>query len=527
MSLLDNLKEYQKEDIQKAIEWDGKCLIANCPGSGKTVEALSIVTRLNAFPCLIETISGGKPTWARESSWWLEGNRTVSIIEGIKKNSKLSSISVLLPDLSYKEIPINDWNAEIIIINYDILSAWEREILNKGFKSIVFDESHKLRNSKTIRFKYSKQFALKGNSGKEIPVRLCLSATPILNHPSELIPQLQLIGKLNEVGGYWVYINKYCDPKDIKVPYFNKKKGVKEYRVVKDITGVNKRNLPELNLLLKNRIMIRRTTKEILPWMEPNQRIIIPTQLNNWEEYVKVEDDFINWIGQAVLDQRKFQSSLKGLSPEEVERAKELRAESAEIVARRNESLIKLGYLRQIAARGKLPAVVDWLENAIEENRNILVFIHHQEIQQALAKRFPTALHIYSTDSKTKALQAEEEFQTNPNKNLLFLSMHGSSESKTLTKANTAVFPELDWTPAILFDQCEGRASGRVNNPHNIISYFFLAHKTIDDYMWMLLKKKKDTCDLSTDGIINKQEYSILGDLKKTYFEIAKERLFL
>jgi SWI/SNF-related matrix-associated actin-dependent regulator of chromatin subfamily A-like protein 1 len=516
------LRPYQETNIDQLLEWK-KGFIADEPGLGKSASALMVVEKAQAYPCLVVTPSIGKPSWAKELAWWLDQKRSISILEGEKWIESKNPISVRLPDQTRVNIPVNVMESDIIIVNYDILPNWLDFLLELSFKSFILDESHYIKNSKAKRSKAAKKLALKGLDGEPIPYVLLLSGTPILNNPYELLHQLAVIDGLKYVGGYKWFIERYCNPKPLLVPVRNKVTGAREMRKILDTRGANKATLSELNNRLKKYCMVRHTKKEVLEWLDPINRIVIPVELTNKKEYIKAENDFIQWIGSFVIEQRKFKASLAGLSKEQVERVVRERQLDAKFKAARNEALVKLGYLRQLADIGKIKANIELTNNLLEQSEKLIIFPYFQEVQYALLDAFPKALHILSSDSDRQRLKAEEMFQGDENEGLIIVSLMCGGINLTLTKATSVIFPGLYWTPTVL-DQAEGRAYGRANDPHSINSYYTIADETIDEKIQEIIEHKRKIVDLTIDGKINEVNLSVVGDLKKYYWDLAKER---
>lgn len=67
------------------------------------------------------------------------------------------------------------------------------------------------KNYKAARTEAAKALA------KGIPIRLALTGTPVLNRPQELLSQLQILGRLEEMGGFWKFAERYCLPSDAPV----------------------------------------------------------------------------------------------------------------------------------------------------------------------------------------------------------------------------------------------------------------------------------------------------------------------
>ena len=172
------LRPFQKAGVEYILK-SKRCFVADEMGLGKTVEALAALEAANAFPALVVCPASLKLNWKREADKWLP-QRTNSVMSG------------------------DGAKADITIINYDVLKKFEAELLERRFKAVIYDESHMVKNSKARRTKLATKLA------KGVPYRLCLTGTPVLNRPNELLSQLSLLGRLDEFGGFWEFAKRYC-----------------------------------------------------------------------------------------------------------------------------------------------------------------------------------------------------------------------------------------------------------------------------------------------------------------------------
>lgn len=158
-----------------------KSYIADDMGLGKTATVIEAVIDRGLYPILVVCPASLKWNWAKEFETW----------KGIK----------VVPE---------DFNSDIVIINYENLKKYGSEITNKQFVQVVFDECHVLKNSQSGRGRFCKNIA------KDIPYRVMLSGSPVLNRPEELVHQFDILGVINWFGGKKKFLDKYCDPQETR-----------------------------------------------------------------------------------------------------------------------------------------------------------------------------------------------------------------------------------------------------------------------------------------------------------------------
>src|SRR4051794_6145362 len=129
---------------------------------------------------------------------------------------------------------------------------------------------------------------------------------------------------------------------------------------------------------LRRRCFVRRLKSEVLPQLPPKRRVVVPVALDNEREYRLAERDVIAWLREQPLELAELDAKI----------ARTLRA----------ERLAQLGALQRIAARGKLGAALSWIHDFLASGEPLVVFARHLDVQDALAARFPDALHIFGRD---------------------------------------------------------------------------------------------------------------------------------
>lgn len=74
----------------------------------------------------------------------------------------------------------------------------------KLFKSVIIDESHKVKSTATQQSKFCKGIT----AGKEWII--LLTGTPVVNKPNDLICQLAIMDRMNDLGGWKYFTSRYC-----------------------------------------------------------------------------------------------------------------------------------------------------------------------------------------------------------------------------------------------------------------------------------------------------------------------------
>lgn len=427
-----SLYPFQKAGVKYAVK-NKRVFIADEMGLGKTVQAIATIQKLNAYPAIIVCPASLKYNWEKEWNTWIP-DKTVSVWNGTGEVS------------------------DVVIINYDMLKKRIDDLKNVNAKSIVFDESHYLKNSKAQRTKLSKELS------KSIEYRFLLTGTPIVNRPVELISQLNILGRLNEFGGFWKFAERYCNLTHNGYGY--------------DLTGAS--NLEELNERLRGICFIRREKKEVLKELPEKRKVTIPVNISNKKDYENYEQDFIEWVRRRrneATQNKKIMKEFEGtnLTPEQIEkRAKWIAQANSE----QAEHLFRIETLKQKAAMGKIDESIEWIENFIESGEKLVIFGTHKNIIKIISDKF--GCNSITGETPLKDRQAiVEDFQNNPNTKLIVLNIKAGGVGLTLTAASNVLFLEFPWTPGDLeqaIDRCH-----RIGQKNSVTAWFFVGKDTIDE----------------------------------------------
>ena len=145
---------------------------------------------------------------------------------------------------------------QVIIISYELLNRKQYEFVNLNPQVAILDESHMIKSGKSARTVAVNAVL------KETKRLILLSGTPCLSRPIELFSQINLIDT-RFFKNAWEFGMRYCDGKQKTI-------GTK---IVHDFSGSS--NMEELNILMKERFMIRRLKSDVLTQLPKKQRQMI------------------------------------------------------------------------------------------------------------------------------------------------------------------------------------------------------------------------------------------------------------
>ncbi len=419
---------YQEVGIKKGLELK-RFINGDDMGLGKTMQALITIETAEATPALIICPSSLKINWERETKK-VTGLRPLILTDSVKSTFPYFIGSMNMYD--------------VVICNYESLKKYFVVSAPKGFKlkdvifqpvirqfkSVVFDESHKVKDPSSQQTKFAKGIA----SGKEYV--MMLTGTPVVNTPADIATQIAIIGKINEFGGYGQFMH--------------------------DFGGGD--NLGRLQTLIKERCYFRREKKEVFKDMPPLTRTTLVCELDpvSREEYDTCREDL-----------KKYLQEYKGCSDTEIKKKMRMQA------------LVKFMNLRHITGSGKVNAAIEFIKNV---GRNIIVFCSHHDIVDKLKAVFPEAVTVTGRDSQQQKQWAIDSFQSRK-ANIIICSIKAAGVGLTLTASSYELFIEQPWTYADL-SQCECRAY-RIGQTEAVNSYVAIGEDTIDDKLYQLIMDKR------------------------------------
>lgn len=285
-----------------------------------------------------------------------------------------------------------------------------------------------------------------------------LSGTPIKSRPIEFFPILHMI----DPEGYPSRHNfgfRYCSPR-------------RGYKGQWDFRGAS--NLDELHERLKS-IMIRRRKKDVLKDLPATQRTVIPVVPENWKEYDRAEDAFVEWV----LENKGVRAAQKAMKA---------------------ELIIKLHELKRIAGRGKVKTVLEWARDFRDgTGEKLVLFAVQRVVTAALHDGLERSVMIRGDVNARDRQRAMDKFQNDPNTHFIVGNIDAMGEGVTLTAASTVVFAEIGWTPSDI-SQPEARTSRIGQTSKHIESFIFIAKNTVEERVWDMIEGKTDVVDQILDG---------------------------
>jgi len=152
-------------------------LLADEPGLGKTAQALLAAQAANAYPLLVVVPNVVKTNWAREVGMWTPLRRA-TVVHG-----------------DGDEV---DAFADVVIVNYELLDRHVGWLGNLGFRGMVVDEAHFIKNKSSQRSQHVLAISEQIRARTTRPLLMALTGTPLINDIEDFRAIWQFLGWIDE-----------------------------------------------------------------------------------------------------------------------------------------------------------------------------------------------------------------------------------------------------------------------------------------------------------------------------------------
>ncbi|KAJ0049423.1 hypothetical protein Pint_16189 [Pistacia integerrima] len=270
--LFDVLLPFQLEGISFGLRRGGRCLIADEMGLGKTLQAITIAACfMNEGSILVVCPAVLRLQWAEELERWLPFclPADIHLVFGHENNpARLTRFP------------------RVVVISYKMLHHLRRSMTEREWALLIIDESHHIRCSKRTSEPEEVKAVLE--VAAKVKRIVLLSGTPSLSRlylglfrrilalliciipgdhrPYDIFHQINMLWQVPGLLGKnkYEFAKTYCDVKVVR--------GYQGHRFQDFSRGVR---LEELNVLLKQTVMIRRLKQHVLVQLPPKRRQII------------------------------------------------------------------------------------------------------------------------------------------------------------------------------------------------------------------------------------------------------------
>ncbi|MGA8208910.1 MAG: DEAD/DEAH box helicase [Nocardioidaceae bacterium] len=171
------LMHHQAELYAAAAAGHRTFLLADEPGLGKTAQALLAAQAADAYPLLVVVPNVVKTNWAREAARWTP-RHPATVVHG--------------------DGDTIDGFADIVVVNYEVLDRHVGWLGDLGFRGMVVDEAHYIKNKKSQRSQHVLQLSERIRARTARPLLMALTGTPLINDIEDFLAIWQFLGWIDE-----------------------------------------------------------------------------------------------------------------------------------------------------------------------------------------------------------------------------------------------------------------------------------------------------------------------------------------
>jgi SWI/SNF-related matrix-associated actin-dependent regulator 1 of chromatin subfamily A len=295
--------------------------------------------------------------------------------------------------------------------HYDVLDAHTKFLATQPIGTLVLDELHMLQARGTQRLTAVHILAARA---KKV---LGLTGTPCWNKTKSLWTLLNLLNP-GAWGTQFVFRQRYA--------------GAEPGAYGWKFEGAT--NTEELQARLQT-IMVRRTWQEVMPELPASTRVIEPVEIGG--------------AAYAAIEAATMKTTLaRGTA----------------------NAAGYLATLRRKLAEVKIEPACEIARQAAQDGHKVVLWVWHNEIGEKLTCALPTSWTVFrlqSSDPAHKREQIVEAFRAQEGPAFLVASMGVGGVGLDLSCSDYAIFVELDWTPAVVY-QAEMRTFHK-DRPHVLV----------------------------------------------------------
>jgi hypothetical protein len=171
------LMRHQARFIESARSGHRSYLLADEPGLGKTAQALLAANVTGSYPLLVVVPNVVKVNWAREVEKWTP-HRVSTVVHGDGADI--------------------DAFADVVIVNYEVLDRHVTWLSRRGFKGMVVDEAHFIKNKDSQRSKNVQSLSKSIRAVTPKALMIALTGTPLINQIEDFRMIWQFLGWIDD-----------------------------------------------------------------------------------------------------------------------------------------------------------------------------------------------------------------------------------------------------------------------------------------------------------------------------------------
>lgn len=435
IDLAEPPREYQAI-VPDWLQAKGGLLLGDDVGLGKTISAICCAKLPGALPAVVVAPSHLLRHWRKFFFRFAPGVDTKIVLHGdpVRVLGKRTSAAGM---------------ADVFLISYHRLKRWA-DILGQFCRLVIYEECQQLRRSGT------QIHAACSHLSEKVNYRLGLSATPIFNYGSEFFWVADTL-QPGCLGTREEFVREWCTAG-----------GAGDKARLSDPTEFGA-------YLRREGIMLRRTRKEVGRELPHEPQKIVHEIDSDATVLEKLTGDAVELAKIILRSNERFRG-------EKMHAAGEFDA-----------------LIRQATGIAKAPYVAEFVRLLLENGEKVVLFLWHRAVYDILLEKLKDLNPVMYTGSESASQKEKslDAFKSGRSPLILMSLRAGAGVDGLQFVSRTAVFGELDWSPAV-HHQNIGRVD-RDGQEDPVTAYFLVSNDGADPIMLDVLGIKKE----QSDGVMN------------------------
>ncbi|GAA4059721.1 DEAD/DEAH box helicase [Agromyces indicus] len=460
------LMPHQARFVEAARQGHRRFLLADEPGLGKTAQSVLAASVAGAYPLLAVVPNVVKMNWAREVERWTP-HRRATVIHGDGDGV--------------------DAFADVIVVNYDVLDRHMAWLSTLGFRGMVVDEAHFIKNLQSQRSRNVLALAdrIRRNTPGGDPLLLALTGTPLINDVDDFRaiwqflgwidgdrPSPELIGRLEETGLTPADQGFYAEARRIVIDL-----GIVRRRKVDVAADLPEKRIADLPVELDDEVgrSIRAAERELGHRLANRFRALVESRKLRVGDLDELErDQFIRAVALSELEESKS--------------------------AKSGENVFTM--VRRIG-QAKAGLAADYAAQLARSAGKVVFFAKHIDVmdqaEAAFAARELRTVSIRGDQTAIARQHAIDAFNSDPEVSIAVASLTAAGVGVNLQAASNVVLAELSWTAAEQ-TQAIDRVH-RIGQDEPVTAWRIIAAHTVDARIAELIDQKQGLALRALDGL--------------------------
>jgi superfamily II DNA or RNA helicase len=456
-----DLMPHQAQVVAKAKDGHRTFLLADEPGLGKTAQALLAAQAADAYPLLVVVPNVVKTSWAREAAMWTP-KHGATVIHGDGETA--------------------DAFCDIVVVNYDILNRHVGWLGRFGFRGMIIDEAHFIKNKSSQRSRNALDLSRQIRERMTRPLLMALTGTPLINDIEDFLAIWEFLGWITgtEVGPDLLHALEANGMTPVDPGFY----------------PAARQSVIEMGVVRRRKVDV---AKDI-----PARRIAdVPVELEGAlgssvrEAERKLAQRLVKRYWSAVAA-RKDTTETAEIDPTIIRQvcARELRDSDDNSTG---ENVFAM--MRRIG-RAKADPAADFTAQLSRNAGKVVLFAKHIEVMDAAERLFAKRGIGYSSirgDQTTRVRQENiDAFVNDENIHVIVCSLTAAGVGINLQVSSNVVLAELSWTAAEQ-TQAIDRVH-RIGQEQPVTAWRVIATQTVDARIAELINTKESLAARALDG---------------------------